>query len=191
MKNGGVLVSSFKSFVADEYLSVYPDTQPHRLHRCFGMSYNQFTEPGRMTLNGEPVQYFAELLKTDGAECLAHYEHKYWSQYAGITRHSYGNGHAYYVGGYTTKENLKKVYEQAAKDARISQEAMCSSWPVIVRSGTNDLGKVIHYVLHYSEENGNFICPFAGVKELLSGTVYYKGDSIPLDDWDVKILEEI
>lgn len=191
VEDGGVLVSSFKSFVADEYLSVYPDTQPHRLHRCFGMSYNQFTEPGRMKLNGEPVQYFAELLKTDGAECLARYEHKYWSQYAGITRHSYGNGHAYYVGCYTTKENLKKVYEQAAGDAGISQEVMSCSWPVIVRSGTNDPGKAIHYVLHYSEDVEIFTCPFEQVRELLSGAVYHKGDCIQLRDWDVKILEEM
>lgn len=75
---GGVLVSTFKSFVCNEYLSVYCDKQPHRLHRCFGMSYNQFTEPGTAVLKGQKVQYFAELLKTEGAESLGNYEHKYW-----------------------------------------------------------------------------------------------------------------
>ena len=43
VKEGGVLVSSFKSFVSDEHFTVWHDTQPHRLCKCFGMSYNQFT----------------------------------------------------------------------------------------------------------------------------------------------------
>ena len=63
VKEGGVLVSSFKSFVADEYFTVYADKQPHRLHDCFGMSYNQFTEPGKTKILGRPAKYFAELLK--------------------------------------------------------------------------------------------------------------------------------
>ena len=65
VKSGGVLVSAFfKSFVSDEHFTVWNDTQPHRLFKCFGMSYNQFTEPGSMTLKGEKVKCFAETVKT-------------------------------------------------------------------------------------------------------------------------------
>lgn len=183
---GGVLVSSFKSFVCDGNLSVYHDTQPHGMTECFGMSYNQFTEPGKTTLLDRPVTYFAELLKTGQAESLADYQHKYWGSYAGITRNQYEKGCAYYIGCFTEKETLKELYLRAAKDAGI--EMVPASWPVIVRSGLNSEGTTLHYVLHYSEEEREWECPWEDVKDILTQTSYKMGEKIPLSDWDVKIL---
>lgn len=188
---GGVLVSSFKSFVADECLTVYHDTQPHGLWECFGMSYNQFTEPGRLRLKGQQVLYFAELLKAECAESLADYEHKYWGGYAGITRNKYGKGTAYYLGCYVSKTILKEIFRRAAEDARIWKEAMEYQWPVIIRSGQNQYGKDLHYVLHYSEKEEEITCPYEKVKDLLSGEIFHKADIMRLKDWDVKVLEEI
>lgn len=192
VKNGGVLVSSFKSFVADEHLSVYPDTQPHILHDCFGMSYQQFTEPGRTKIAGCPVTYFAELIQTKGAESLADYEHPYWGKYAGITRNQYGEGTAYYIGCYTEKEVLKGVYHKAASDAGMENTALENGleWPVTVRNGKNKADKQVHYVLHYSEETREITCPYESAEDVLTGEKYQKGSRIVLNDWDVKILEE-
>ena len=141
VKEGGVLVSSFKSFVADEYFTVYADKQPHRLHDCFGMSYNQFTEPGKTKILGRPAKYFAELLKPEGAETLAGYEHKYWGKYAGITRNCRGEGKAYYIGCYTDKDVLKDILRKAAEDAGVCTEAAQYAWPVTVRQGVNQYGR--------------------------------------------------
>ena len=191
VRNGGVLVSSFKSFVADEYVRVYADTQPHLLQECFGLSCNQYTEPGRTKLEGRPVRYIAELLKPNEkgeTEVLAKYEHKYWGAYAGITRHEYGTGCAYYVGCYTDKDILKEVYKKAAGDAEIPVPDL--AWPVIVRSGKVQ-DRTVHYILHYSEEDRTISCPFRAVRDLISGREYYAGDEISLKDWDVLVLEEI
>lgn len=197
VKSGGVLVSSFKSFVADEYVRVYPDTQPHLLQECFGMSCNQYTEPGRTKLAGRQVRYIAELLNPDknaGTERLAMYEHKYWGAYAGITRHEYGRGCAYYIGCYTDKDVLKEVYKKAAADAKISVPLF--SWPVIMRSGvisskTEGADRTLHYILHYSEEEREAPCPFTAARDILNGREYRSGDNIRLRDWDVLILEEL
>lgn len=191
VKNGGVLISSFRSFVADEHFSVYHDTQPHKLHSCFGMSYQQFTEPGKTMLQGSQVHYFAELLQVEGAESLADYEHKYWGKYAGITHHAYGKGHAYYIGCYTDKEVLKEVYKKAVLDTNLWKPEMQYGWPVIFRSGKSQEGKMLHYLLHYSEEERTVPCPFNHVKDLLGDKVYKKGEPIRLGDWDVRILKEI
>lgn len=191
VKNGGVLVSSFKSFVADEHVRVYADTQPHLLQECFGVSCNQHTEPGRTKLEGRPVRYIAELLKTDEkgkTEILAKYEHKYWGAYAGITRHRYGSGSAYYVGCYTDKEILKEVYKRAAGDAEIPVPDL--EWPVIIRSGKVQ-DRTVHYILHYSEEDRTVSCPFRAARDLISGREYHAGDEISLKDWDVLVLEEM
>lgn len=188
--DGGVLVSTFKSFVANEYSTVYADTQPHRLHPCFGMSYNQFVEPGRTRLLGAKVKYFAELLKPESAQSLADYEHKYWGGYAGITRNTYGRGAAYYIGCYTEKHILKNLLSQAADDAGIQRLPEKYQWPLIVRSGQNWDGKTLHYILNYSEETQNVPCIWRKAKDLITGEVFHNGDTLDIADWDLKILEE-
>lgn len=187
VRQGGVLVSTFRSFVADRNLSIYPDGKPHGLTGCFGMMYQQFTDPGTITVEGGKARYFAELLKAREAETLASYEHRYWGNYSAVTKNRYGKGSACYVGTYLEKEQLKKYLLLAAKDAGI--EVPAERWPVIIKSGTVS-GKKLHYILHYSEMCREIDCPYGKVTELLSGKVYEKGEKIPLKDWDVKILEE-
>ena len=92
VKEGGVLIGTFRSFAADRNLSIYPDQKPHGLTGCFGMMYQQFTEPGRMRVKGKQVRYLAELLQAKEAETLAFYEHKYWGSYSAVTKHAYGRG---------------------------------------------------------------------------------------------------
>lgn len=188
VRNGGVLISSFKSFVADEYLRVYPDTQPHLLQDCFGMHCNQYTEPGKTGIKGKRAEYLAELLIPDKAQSLAKYEHRYWNTYSGITKHDYGSGHAYYIGCYTDKELLKDLYRTAFSDAKLPIPE--TEWPIIVRSGTTSDGNILHYILHYSEEGSSFVCPYKKATEILTGRTYQKKDNIPLKGWDVLILEE-
>ncbi|WP_077611781.1 beta-galactosidase [Clostridium sp. Marseille-P2415] len=190
VSDGGVLISSFKSFVSNEFLSVYHDTQPHILHECFGIRYNQFTEPGKMTIKGRPVTYFAELVEAGEAEVLASYEHKYWGKYAGITRADYKKGSAYYIACYTHKDIVKEVCRRAVRDAGLEDEIPEACWPVIIRSGENEEKKKMHYVLHYRDEDSALACPYHKVKSVLDGMSYKKGDRIPLKDWDVVILEE-
>jgi beta-galactosidase len=189
VRNGGVLIASFKSFVADRNLTVYSDMQPHGM-ACFGMSYNQFTTPGRTTLEGHAVKYFMELLKPEGAEAVAHYEHKYWGKYAAVTKNSYGNGTAYYVGCFTEKEYLKTIYQKAADDAGITIDFEELAWPLIARSGVGREGKKLHYVMNYSEQEQAVTCPYDGAVDLLTGAIYAKGERIFLSDWNLVILEE-
>ena len=187
---GGVLVSSFRSFVSDRELTVYHDRLPHGLNDVFGMHYDQFTDPGKMTLQGTPVRAFAELVITDGAETMEAYSHRYWGKYAGITKHDYKDGCAYYIACLCNKDMIKKVYADARKSAKLEHIVPKEQWPVIIRSGVLEDGAKLHYVLHYSESAENLSCPYDRVTELISGKEYNRGDSIPLGDWGVSILRE-
>ncbi|KFI49603.1 beta-galactosidase [Bifidobacterium biavatii] len=85
--DGGHLVSTLRSFVADEETTVWHDRAPHNLTDVFGMSYNQFTPPkGRVTVDfadgplvnaaetaGRAVQAeeLIELLKPNGDRMFA------------------------------------------------------------------------------------------------------------------------
>ena len=188
---GGVLVSSFKSFVADRHLSVYPDAQPHGMTECFGMSYDQFTEPGKIRVDGEKVLYFAELLKPEGAQVMEQYEHKYWGRYAAVTKNAFGQGYGYYAGCYVMKDKMKEILKDAVLCAGIDNYFEYDIlWPVVIRSGINAKDEIIHYVLHYSEDEKSIPCPFETVEDILTGKCFKKGQSLPLKDWGVMILRE-
>ncbi len=190
VQKGGVLVSSFKSFFCNEHASVYYDIQPHLMTECFGIHYNQFVQPSNMTLDKEECNGFAELLISDGAETLAYYEHRYWNQYAGITKNKYGSGTAYYIGSFTTKNVLKNVYKQAVASAGIQDEIPVCTWPVIVRSGINADKNKVHFIFNYDQTPSHIQCTYDSVTDSINQTEYKKGDDILLCDWDVKILEE-
>ena len=88
------IFAAFRSFVADENIKIFHDSQPHGLTDCFGMTYNQHTRPVNVTVAGAEARYWMELLNPTTAETMAHYEHKYWGKYAAITRNAFGKGWA-------------------------------------------------------------------------------------------------
>lgn len=189
VENGGILISTFRSFVADEYLRVYPYTQPHILYDCFGMNYSLHTTPDYSTVNGYKINHYAELLENNGATTLGKYEHKYWNDYDAITKNAYKKGLSYYIGCFTDKEQLKALYKDAVShtDIRLYDNL---NFPIIIRSGLNDASKTIHYVFNYSENNTSIESPFYSTTDILSDITYEKGDVITLSDWGVSILLE-
>ncbi len=186
---GGVLISTFRSFVADEYLRVYPETQPHILNECFAMNYTQHITPDNAKINGAKVLHYGELLENNGAESLGKYEHKYWCEYDAITKNKYENGFAYYIGCFTEKEQLKEVYKDAIKEAGVKGYENIE-YPIIIRSGKNNEGKNMHFILHYSQEERTLNCPFDNVKDILTGAIFKKDEKIELKDWEVLVLVE-
>lgn len=187
--NGGVLVSTFQSFFADAQMQVYPERKPYFMTDVFGMYYQMSTAPGGTTVGGQPVENIAELVFAQDAEVLSYYQHKYWDRYAAATRNHYSLGRAYYIACMMERSVLGRILLEAAADAGIITEAMDFEWPVIVRSGVNEYGSRIHYVLHYSEEERDIVCPYEAT-ELLREEEYHIGDVLHLKDWDVRILEE-
>ena len=45
VRNGGHLITTFRSGFSDEQLKIYADTQPHILQECLGIHYDQYTYP--------------------------------------------------------------------------------------------------------------------------------------------------
>jgi beta-galactosidase len=197
VKNGGVLIASFKTAVSDEHVTVYHDNQPHILNECFGITYNQFVEPKNVTLSGiapdkdTNIKYWMEFLKPDKAEVIASYNHKYWGNYAAITKNSYGKGKAIYIGCYTSEEVLQEVYKLVFRECNLDHNIQNELWPIIIRKGIGKDGKQIYFYMNYSSEDREVICPYDKVNDLLTGDSYKSGGKISLKDWDVKILKEI
>ena len=202
VENGGTLIASFKTAFANENVKVSHQVQPHILSNCFGVHYDQFTFPKNVGLTGEVIpektdqkgnahpaaNVFMELLVSEGAEVLASYEHYNWKDYAAITRNHYGKGQAVYIGCMTDEDTLKAVYKAVLPEAGV--EIPEYHYPIIVRKGTNDLGKTIRYFLNYSAVELEMPYEYKNGEELLENTSVEKGAALQIPAWGVKIVEE-
>ena len=199
--NGGTLVATFKTAFANENVKVSHEMQPHILSNCFGISYQQFTFPKNTGLSGSIIdgtangadekaeaKVFMELLMPQEAEVLASYDHYNWKEYAAITKNHYRKGTAIYIGCMTDDNTLKAVLTEALNSAEV--EIPEYSWPVIIRKGTNDLGKCVRYILNYSAEEQNVVYHGADGTELFSEEYVQDGESITVLPWNLKIVEE-
>lgn len=197
VENGGTLIASFKTAFTNENVKVSHQVQPHILKNCLGVHYDQFTFPKNVGLTGEIIskknslseaKVFMELLTADGAEVLASYEHYNWKDYAAITRNHYGKGQAVYIGCMTDEDTLKAVYKAVLPEADV--EIPEYHYPIIVRKGTNDLGKTIRYFLNYSAVELEMPYEYKNGEELLENTPVEKGAALQMPAWGVKIVEE-
>ena len=192
--DGGTLVATFKTGFANENIKVSHEVQPHILGECLGVTYHQFTFPKDAGLSGNiahkesEAKVFMELLIPKEAEVLASYKHYNWNEYAAITRNHYGKGTAVYIGCMTDDKTLKAVITAAlsASGVEIPEE----KYPVIIRSGINDLGKKIRYFFNYSSEEQEVLYPFEDGKELLTDGRIIGQSVLKIPAWDVKIIEE-
>lgn len=200
--NGGTLVATFKTAFANENVKVSHEMQPHILSNCFGISYQQFTFPKNTGLSGSIIngiakgadeeaeaKVFMELLMPQEAEVLASYDHYNWKEYAAITKNHYRKGTAIYIGCMTDDNTLKAVLTEALNSAEV--EIPEYSWPVIIRKGTNDLGKCVRYILNYSAGEQNVVYHGADGTELFSEESVQDGDTVTVLPWNVKIIEEV
>lgn len=196
VQNGGNLIVTFKSAFSDEHLKIYHDTQPHILHEALGISYDEFTAPREVFVSFNGVcgqaREWMEMVRADGANVLAYYEHPVWNRYAAVTEHSYGKGHTLYLATLFEEPVLLEVlrhfldtigYKEPQKAPIFAQ------YPVAIKQGINDFGNRIVYLLNYSgEEQTIASLPFDAV-ELLSGTNVTTGDAFSLAPWGVAVFE--
>ena len=197
VREGGTLVTTFKTGFANENVKVSHEVQPHILRECMGYRYDQFTFPVDTGLQGEiaakdgsdEAKVFMELLIPEGAEVLASYDHYNWNRYAAVTRNQCEKGYAYHIGCMTGEGVLKKVFLRALEDTGIQRETECG-FPLIMRKGVNDLGKTVRFYLNYSGQEQEEIPVCAGGRDLLTGEKKMKGELITVPAWGLKIIEE-
>jgi beta-galactosidase len=198
VQNGGHLIATFKTGFSDEYLGIYHDAQPHGLSNCLGITYNQFTVPTETTrlvsnhigISSDcTVSEWMELVqKTDSAtEILTNYDHTCWNQYAAVTYHTYGTGSAAYLGCYFDSKTLEQLLEVLCMKMNITTSRY--HFPLIIKEGTNDSGKIIRYLFNYSNTPISYHFMEEGAYHILKSQIINHSDTIPLEPWGVVILQ--
>ncbi|MDQ1000494.1 beta-galactosidase [Neobacillus niacini] len=197
--NGGHIVYTFKSGFTDEHVKVRTTHQPGIINQACGVYYSMFVEPKNVSLKDDPFQVgpenntvdtWMELLTPTTAEVLAYYDHTHWGKYAAITENRYGKGTATYIGCIPSQAIMKEVLRHAVKKANlwgINQEL---SFPLIIKEGINQDGKLLHYYFNYSEDQHSFTYPHQQGRELLTESKAETGQTLDIEPWGVVIIEE-
>lgn len=175
VESGGHLVSTLRSFVTDDEVTVWHDRAPHNLTDVFGLTYNQFTRPkGRVPVRfgsgaalagvaDTQAEALIELLKADAdTEVLAYYGHYAWQEYAAVTRHGFGRGSAEWIGTLLDADTMRAVLREAVAHAGLEMPGMALAGQVAVRQGVNPAGETVTYLLNYSAEPVTVASPAAG-----------------------------
>lgn len=196
---GGHLLYTFKSGFSDENTKVRYASQPGGIAEAAGVTYNQFTIPEGVTLEGDPfavgetdnkVRWWMEFLTPTTAKVVARYKHPSWPDYAAITRNSYGKGEVTYVGFMPTDTVIDKLMSEEIKRADVMPSAPGAVFPIVVKTGTLQSGKRVRYVMNYSAKPQMLANTFGEGTELLTNQAVKSGGDIQLGAWDVKIIEE-
>ena len=217
VRNGGHLITTFRSGFSDEYLKIYPDMQPHILHECLRLHYDQFTHPHHVDI--VPVQsdvmaaaqeHFShpddsafsltssacewmELITCDTAVPVLKYSHPAYERYAAAAKNQYGNGSTLYFGTMFENDELLEsvllsfLHETGFSGGDLSSDA--PHYPLIVKRGINDSGKELCYYLNYSKDPVSVTHRGKDGIELVSETSIVCGDKIDLGGWGVAVVE--
>lgn len=198
VRQGGTLVSTFKTGFANENVKVSHQVQPRILRECMGVRYHQFAFPKNAGLAGKitegvksrKVKAFMELLIPEGAETLAIYEHDAWKEYAAVTKNQFGKGTGYYIGCMTDREMLGRILADALQSAGAVSEVR-EEFPVIVRKGVNGLGNKLWYYLNYSGVEQKAWYAGKNGCDILTGKTVSAKEKLVISAWDLSIIEEL
>lgn len=202
VRSGGHAVYSFKSGFTDEQVKVRHTAQPGVIHEACGVTYSHFATPnasagltGKLFPEGteagvHTVKTWMEMLVPGSAEVLASYDHPQWGEYAAVTRNSFGDGTATYIGCMTEPAALAVILRDTLQVAGLWGEDQQLSFPLIVKSGVNRHGSTIRYYYNYSAESVTFQYPHGAGQELLSGNPVAHAEELKLEAWGVFIISE-
>lgn len=199
VQQGGHLLVTYRSGFSDENVQVRHSAQPGGLSKACGVTYQEFTAPVGVSLQGNPYQVseadnrvstWMEFLMPTTAKVLARYEHPAWGQYAAITENRYGKGLATYVGCHTSDAVADKLVTNAVRQAGLWGPDQELEFPLIARGGRNQAGKPVHYYFNYAATPGTVRYPHAAGRELLSGAAVRPGQPLQLGAWGFQIIEE-
>lgn len=170
VKNGGTLVSTYLTAVADDtdlcFLGGVPGLG---LRELFGLrteevnnyklvGYGQIGE-NSVLYNGKSytAERIAEVVIPEGAETVASYETDYFKGSPAVMKHAFGKGTAYYVAFQPNEEFLTDFMQEVAKSAGVKTVSGISADEHVSVSLREGDGEKYYFVMNCSKEEKKII----------------------------------
>ena len=199
VKNGGHVIMQFKSGFCDENSMVRPMIAPGPLREVCGFHYQEFSSIGEMALKDNPFQVaendnkvntWVELIELETATALAYYDYNYFDQYPAITSNNYGNGKLIYEGCMVSNAIQKEIVFQQLNDLNLLSPDQNLEWPLITKSGKNEMGNLVHFYYNYSSESKEIVYSYSKGSDLIKNMKVKNGDVLKIEPWGVLVIEE-
>ena len=197
VKNGGEVVMLYKSGYCDQDDDVRPLLAPGPLREVCGFTYQEFSSISHLKLKANEigasdntVSTWMEFLCPTTAKPLAYIDHPFFGKWPCITENAFGRGHLIYIATVPSDALLQKLIARAADRKNIETTTRELHFPLILRSGTNDMNKKIHYIFNFSATAQQIKYPFKNSTSLLDSRNLNQGSMIKITPWDVVIGEE-
>jgi beta-galactosidase len=198
VQSGGRLVLGPRSGVRDMENAIVNDVLPGTLRELVGAEvpeYDMFsgapdTRVFVVSADGEEYEAFgmADLLESaGGAESVLTYKGRYYTGRTAATRHALGNGACYYLGTALGADGLRAFLSPIAREAGISPAPEPPATVEITRRVGN--GSVFRFYLNHSA-TAQQVTAIAGGTDVHTGQSSKEGESITLEPFDVRVIQE-
>ncbi|MEV0096306.1 beta-galactosidase [Streptomyces sp. NPDC050738] len=175
---GGTLLVSFFSGIVDENDTLHPGPYPGVLRDVLGLTVEEFSPllPGeRVTVTtreggSHEADLWAEIVVPNGCETVASFTDGRTAGHPALTRHTLGEGAAWYLATRLTGDSLAAVVDLALADAGIAPSGLPRDVELVVREGES--GTFRFAINHTDAEvkvalpDGTHACVAAGAVEV-------------------------
>lgn len=170
VKNGGTLVSTYLTAVADDtdlcFLGGVPGLGLRELFGLRTEEVNNYKLVGYGQIGENSVLYsgksytaerIAEVVIPEGAETVASYETDYFKGSPAVMKHAFGKGTAYYVAFQPNEEFLTDFMQEVAKSAGVKTVSGISADEHVSVSLREGDGEKYYFVMNCSKEEKKII----------------------------------
>jgi beta-galactosidase len=193
VSDGGTLLMSFFSGIVDGRDHIRLRGYPAPFRELLGLRIEDFVpmatgEKNRLdTLDSESYgcDLWADLIHLQGAEPLASYTEDFYAGTPAVTRNTFGEGTAYYLGTRPEERYARSLLQMVCEEAGVRPTAEVPPGVDAVRRKTE--GASYLFVLNHNHEGVEIRLPRPG-QDLLTGTAHHS--NLVLDSLEVAILQE-
>lgn len=193
VKNGGVLVTTYMSGIADQSDNVHLGGYPGPLRELAGVWVEEidalFPDQKNEVIFEDGTKHscglVCDLMHLEGAESLAEYRKDFYAKMPAVTKNQYGKGSVYYIGTDIEAEGLAKILELSMADAKVAPVITEETeLEITCRSGEDCR---YYFVINFKDEQIKIPSCLAGAKDMLTGKTVEEGEQ--LSKYDVKIIQ--
>ena len=194
-ENGGHLVLSFRSGVADEYARIrWTDALEPALGARYDLVSN-LAEPIQLRSSGGEFDLpddaaghaWADELEADDATVLAEYVHPHFGRYAAAVSRIVGQGRISYVGTLPNRSFGQSFASWACDISGIPRIGAGLPEPIRVTSAQTRSGEQVIFAINWSHTRLRIDSPWSG-RDLITGRPITQGAAVELGPWDVLMV---
>jgi beta-galactosidase len=200
-EQGGHLVATFRTGIADDEGRIRAEVMPGALSAAVGAHYLESTNlassvevraagSAGASLNGGHATGWADALILDGAAALATYDHPHLGRWPAISTHRHGRGRVTYIGTLPDQVLARGLAGWIAATSLPGDPWRMAGGSITSAGALAPDGRRLHFLANWSWDPQSVMVPSA-VIDVLSDDRIQPGTALVLGPWDTRIVVEM